>query len=392
MPAFCLSSWKEISRYLVITIAIFCNLDLNLYAVALNGNGMASASRKAHSVGANPAVLRKIKTVFVIALENHDWTQINPEGHPQQLFGNPAAPFVNSLTTPGNSNAMYVSYATKYYSVCKGAHPSEINYIWSEAGTEFGVHTDNDPNAAYGNLFSNVMHLSGQLTAAGIPWRSYQQDLEYSSSAAKTASSHDKQIDPYNGTTEHLYAVKHNPMEFFTDTQNKNVYPLTQFWADLTNNDIGRYNWITPNVFNEMHSALPHGYHYHDTQYVGNQAAIAEGDNCLSIIIPKIMASHAYKDHGVIIIWTDETVSTDDTNTTLPFIVISPLARGNAYASTLPYSHSSDLKTMDEIFGLAFQTNAIPSRDLDAQGAGYNYVDGRSAIVNDLSDLFKSSH
>ncbi|HEY3761514.1 MAG TPA: alkaline phosphatase family protein [Verrucomicrobiae bacterium] len=340
----------------------------------------------------NPAVLRPIKTVFVIPLENHDWTQINPEGHRQQLLGNPAAPYINSLTTSGNTNAAQVSYATKYYSVCRGSHPSEANYIWSEAGTEFGRHTDNDPSAASGNLFSNVMHLSGQLMVAGIPWRSYQQDLEYSSSAAKTASGHDNKIDPYNGTTEHLYVVKHNPMEFFSDTQNKYVYPLTQFWTDLTNNGIGRYNWITPNVFNEMHSALPHGYQYHGVQYIGNQAAIAEGDHFLSIVIPQIMASQAYKNNGAILIWTDETVSTDDTNTTLPFIVISPLAKGNAYASTLPYSHSSTLKTMDEIFGLAFQTNAIPGEDLDAFGTGYNYVDGRSTAVNDLSDLFKLNY
>ena len=80
----------------------------------------------------------------------------------------------------------------------------------------------------------------------------------------------------------------------------------------------------------------------------------------------------------MIIIWTDETESTDDTNTTLPFIIISPLAKGNAYASTLPYSHSSDLKTMDEIFGLAYQTNAIPSAESDAQNDGkYNYVNGQ---------------
>lgn len=342
-----------------------------------------------HTATSNPSILRQIKTIFVIALENHNWTQINPEGHPQQIFRNPAAPYVNSLTTPGSSNAVEVSYATHYYSVARGAHPSEINYIWSEAGTEFGVHTDNDPSIASKNLFSNVVHLSGQLTAAGIPWRSYQQDLEYSSSATKSATGHDDKIDPYNGTTEHLYVVKHNPMEFFTDTQDKNVYPLTQFWIDLTNNNIGRYNWITPNVFNEMHSALPHGYFYHGVQYTGNQAAIAEGDNCLSIIVPQIMASQAYKDNGVIIIWTDETESTDDTNSTLPFIVISPLAKGNAYASSLPYSHSSTLKTMDEIFGLAFQTNAIPAKDLDAFGTGYNYVDGRSAVINDLSDFFK---
>ncbi len=192
-------------------------------------------------------------------------------------------------------------------------------------------------------------------------------------------------VNPCNGTTEYNYAVKHNPMAFFTDTQNKNCYPLTNFWTDLAKHRIGRYNWITPDQNNEMHSSLPAGFAYHGTNWTGDQAAIAEGDNCLSIIIPKIMASKAYQDHGVIIIWTDETEDGDDTNHTLPEIIISPLAKGNAYASNVVYSHSSDLKTMDEIFGLAFQTNAIPVRDRNAFGTGYNQV----ATANDLSDLFR---
>ena len=52
-------------------------------------------------------------------------------------------------------------------------------------------------------------------------------------------------------------------------------------------------------------------------------------------------------------------------------------------------SHSSTLKMMDEIFGISFQTNAIVAASIDAQGTGYNYVDGRSAVVNDLSDMFR---
>ena len=165
---------------------------------------------------------------------------------------------------------------------------------------------------------------------------------------------------------------------------------MTNFWTDLTNNNIGRYNWITPDQYNEWHSALSGGYTYNGVHYTSDQAAIASGDNCLSIIIPKIMASAAYQDHGVIIIWTDETESTDDTNTTLPYVILSPMAKGNAYASTLPYNHSSDLKTMDEIFGLAYQTNAIPATYFDAQNDGkYDYVDGHSAPINDLSDFFQ---
>ena len=365
-----------------------------LSAVATDNSGASTASSVANVTVANLAALQtlqQIKTVFVIALENHDWVQQNPQGSPQQVFGNPAAPYVNSLTTPGNSNAVQVSYATHYYNVASGEHPSEPNYIWAEAGTEFGTHTDNDPSTGSGNLFT-CQHLSGQLTAAGIPWRSYQEDVEYSSSSTVSASGGSGWVNPYNGTTQYSYAVKHNPMAFFTDTQNKNCYPLTNLWTDLTNNNVGRYNWITPDQYNEMHSSLPSGYTYHGVAYTGDQAAIAEGDNALSIIIPKIMASAAYQDHGVIIIWTDETESTDDTNTTLPYIIISPLAKGNAYASTLPYSHSSDLKTMDELFGLAYQTNAIPAASIDAQNTGYNYVDGHSAVINDLSDFFQPAN
>ncbi len=335
------------------------------------------------------ATLRQIKTVFIIPLENHDLVQSDPTGDPQQLLGNPACPYFNSLITPGNSNSVQSAYATHYYSAAlDGEHPSEPNYIWSEAGTDFGIRTDDDPSPASGNIFINVQHLSSQLTAAGIAWRCYQEDIQYSTSELVSVSGSTGEVNPYNGTTEYNYAVKHNPMAFFTDTQNKNVYPLASLWTDLTNNNVGRYNWITPDQYNEMHSALPGGYTYHGVAYTGNQAAIAEGDNALSILVPKIMASHAYQNHGVIIIWTDETESTDDTNTTLPYVIISPLAKGNAYASTLPYSHSSDLRTMDEIFGLAYQTNAIPAAEIDAQNTGYNYVNARSARINDLRDFF----
>ena len=65
-----------------------------------------------------------------------------------RFFGNPAAPYVNSLVTPGNPNAAQVSYATRYYNAGQHVHPSEPNYIWSEAGTTFGVYTDEDPSAS----------------------------------------------------------------------------------------------------------------------------------------------------------------------------------------------------------------------------------------------------
>src|SRR5580765_3724770 len=42
---------------------------------------------------------QQIKTVFVIAMENHNWTQPANQftGGIQQIFQNPNAPFINSL-------------------------------------------------------------------------------------------------------------------------------------------------------------------------------------------------------------------------------------------------------------------------------------------------------
>jgi hypothetical protein len=96
------------------------------------------------------------------------------------------------------------------------------------------------------------------------------------------------------------------------------------------------------------------------------------------------MASPAYQSNGVIIIWWDETEGGDTASRTIPEIIISPLSKGNAYASTVPMNHSSDIKTIEEILDLGPLTNSIPATETNIFG-GYNDV----ATVNDLSDLFQ---
>jgi hypothetical protein len=60
-----------------------------------------------------------------------------------------------------------------------------------------------------------------------------------------------------------------------------------------------------------MHSALSSGFTYNGTHYTGDQAAVAQGDNFLSLIVPMIMSSAAYKNSGAIVIWYDETEGGD---------------------------------------------------------------------------------
>ena len=350
--------------------------------------------------------VKQIGSVFVIAMENHNFTQPSTQTSPQPIFGNPAAPYMNSLITPGNPNAAQVSYATAYFNAGTGVHPSEPSYVWAEAGSDFGAHTDADPAMANGNTFYDnspqlisqlrangstvpfwhfnyTAHLSAQLNGAGVPWKNYQEDVQLSTSPTKSVSGTNGPVNPWNGTTQFNYAAKHNPMVFFTDTAQQNVYPLGQLLVDLNNNTVGKYNWITPDQYNDAHSTLNGGFAYNGTNYTGDSANIAQGDNFLAQIIPQIMASKAYQNNGMIIIWWDESEGGDDLSRTIPEIIISPLAKGNAYASSVPMNHSSDIRTIEEIFGLPLINNPIPATETNNFG-GYNNV----ALVNDLSDLF----
>src|SRR5215468_4761481 len=121
------------------------------------------------------AQAQQLGTVFYIDMENHNLTQPGSVTSPQQLLGNPAAPFLNSLMTPGNPNAAQTSYASNYLNVLPNnpgvsIHPSEPNYVWQEAGLT-GPLNDADP---FPSNIVNSPNLSGLLQDAGISWKSYQ--------------------------------------------------------------------------------------------------------------------------------------------------------------------------------------------------------------------------
>lgn len=347
----------------------------------------------------------QLGTVFVIAMENHNFTQPSSFTSLQQIQGNPAASYINSLITPGNSNAALVSYASSYTNVPPQAvggavHPSEPNYVWAEAGVA-GPRNDSNP---YPNNIVNSSNLSGVLQANGISWKSYQEDTDLVTTGGQLTSTVAAQsqwtvplnsfsgtsasyTNAYNGSSQYDYASKHNPQLFFTDTNGGNdptsansevghYAPLQQLATDLTNNTVAKYNWITPDQFNDMHTTLTGGFTYNGVSYTGDAARIAQGDNFLSQVVPLITASTAFQNNGTIIIWNDETEGGDTAGFTSTEIVISKLAKGNAYNATINYTHSSDLKTMQEIF------HVDPS-------TGQAWI-GDAAAATDLSDLFQA--
>ena len=373
------------------------------------------------SLSASLARAQEIKTVFVIAMENHNWTQPANQltGGIQQIYLNPAAPFINSLVNGTgyvilDGKAVNISdqvaYAISYHNVLATAngnnlhiHPSEPNYLWAEAGTNFGIFNDNDPFPA--NNQNTIAHLSTLLTKVGKTWRSYQEDIDLTTVNGQLtdvplpqnlrtvplisfSGNFSSGVNAFNGSTQYSYAAKHNPMVFFTDTNGGDnttssnplaaqYAPLQQLFTDLANNTVADYNWITPDQYNDQHTALKGGY----KGLTGDAANIRQGDDFLSQVVPMIMQSKAYKENGAIILWWDEAESdgiagdnADDFNHTIGEIVISKHAHENVngapYASPVNYTHSSDLRTMEEIF------HVQPFL-------------GDAANVTDLSDLFQ---
>ena len=385
------------------------------------------------SVSAGAQDNREIKHVFVIALENHNWTQpASVPGGIQQIYQNPNAPFINSLVNGTGwayvdgtlqNISEHVSYATAYHNVLATQsgnnphiHPSEPQYIWAEAGTNFGILNDDDPYADNPSHVQNAPHLSGLLQTHGKTWKSYQEDTDLQTSNGKLINLPLAQnqwtvplvslsgvfgaspfLNAYNNSTQYNYAPKHNPMVFFADTNGGttttanatpsnpmtgNYAPIQQLAFDLANNTVANYNWITPDQFNEMHSGLTGGF----AGLTGDSAQIRAGDNTVSRLVPLIMSSQAYKDGGVIVLWWDESESdgepndtADDFSHTLGEIVISNLAHPNEgglpYASPVDYSHSSDLRTWQNVFHVKSGSQQSP------------YL-GDAANANDLSDLF----
>ncbi len=368
---------------------------------------------------ATSAQAQQIGDVFYIALENHNFTQPStvPAGTPQQLFGNTAAPYLNSLVTPGNPNAADVSFAGNYQNVSPTLHPSEPNYVYQVAGLT-GPLNDNDP---YPNNIVNAPNLNQLMAAKGETWRSYQEDTDlvntsgnningdhgagvgltntvtaknqYEVPLTSFSGTSDTYTNPYNGSHQYNYAAKHNPEVFFNATnggndptsansQAQNYAPLQQLQTDLNDNTVAQFNWITPDQYNDMHSSLNTSFTYNGVTYAANtdQEAVALGDNFLSTIVPEIEASQAFKDNGEIVIWNDETEGDEDVGSTAGFdgteIIISPLAKGNAYTNDVLYTHASDLVTLQNIFGVA------------GPGGAGGYLGGAGG-ANSLADLFK---
>ena len=289
------------------------------------GGGSTSSSASGSTASSSSGAPGPAVPIFLILMENHNWTDIK---------GSASAPYINQLLTMG-------AHAEQYFNP-PGNHPSEPNYIWLEAGTNFGVADDNPPSA---NSQTSTAHLVNQLEAAGRTWKSYQEDI----------SGTDCPLVDVNN-----YAPKHNPMVFFQDVTNDNastaprciahVRPYPELASDLSSGKVADYNFITPNLCDDMHNSCAP---------LNDQ--VKQGDTWLSQELPKILTSNAYKNGAIVLITWDESELGDFP---IGMIALSNTAKVG-YTSSTHYTHSSTLRTVQKNFGLSpFLGDAANATDL----------------------------
>ena len=263
--------------------------------------------------------------VFVILMENHNWSTIKNSS---------SAPYINNTLLP------LASYCEQYYNP-PNLHPSEPNYLWLEAGTNFGILNDNPPA---NNHQATTNHFVTQLKNAGISWKTYQESITGATCPMTDAPP---------------YYVKHNPFAFFDDVTSANctsvMRPFTELAGDIANQTLAHYNFITPNICNDMHDSC-----------APTNNRVRQGDNWLAANLPMILNSAAYQNSGLIVITFDEGTGTSDGP--IGMIVLSPFAKGGGYHNSIHYTHSSMLRTLQKIFDvrpfLGGAANALDLGDL----------------------------
>jgi hypothetical protein len=222
--------------------------------------------------------------VFVIVMENRNFAEAIAQPYTAQL-------------------AATYAVATDYHAV---AHPSLPNYLALSSGSTWGITDDGYHALPPGGL-------GAQLTQHGVSWRAYMEGMGSNCLANKDE-----------------YAVKHNPFAYYGGRCPSNVVPMTGLEADLAAGTPG-FVWITPDLC-------------HD----GHDCSSAAADDYLKTLVPKILASSAWREGGTLFVVWDE----DDggAGNQVLCLVVSPSL--SAHQTGSRHDHYSLLATVEDRFGL----------------------------------------
>jgi acid phosphatase len=250
-----------------------------------------------------PAASVRFGHVFIVVEENANFGNV---------IANPALPYLNGL-------ANQYGLATNYFA---NAHPSIPNYFELTTGQILTLIDASTPHT-FPVSSDNVVR---ELLAAGKSWKSYAEDLPSAG---------------YTGGDTGRYAVRHNPLAYFTDVQNdtkqvQNLVPFSQFAADLSAAKLPDYSFIVPNLCNDAHDC-----------------PLGTADTWLKTNIDPLIQSPQFQKDGLLIVVFDEADTLDFTSGGghVAAVIVSPLAK-RGYKSIAFYQHESALRLSLEGLGV----------------------------------------
>lgn len=338
-------------------------------AVAVAGIALlAAAGPGAGAVPAPaPAGLPPIKHVFVIVLENENAETTFGPGSP--------APYLSN-TLPAQGELLQQYFATghasldNYISMISGQAPNAVTQSDCVVYLDFlpPVAVPLTDGQAVGQgcvLPSGVTTLPDQLEATGRTWRGYMEDM-HTPCRHPVLNSVDSTQAAKVGDQ---YAARHNPFVYFHSiidddaSCRQHVVDLSALTADLaTVGSTPGFSFITPSLCHDGHDA---------PCVDGQPGGLTSADAFLKAWVPKILASPAYQQDGMLLITFDEAEVDDATaccgevpgpNSPLPGLTGAGGGRVGAVVlskyvtpgtvNVTPYNHYSLLRSLEDLFGV----------------------------------------
>ncbi len=323
--------------------------------------------------GPAPASAATIGHVFVIVLENESAaTTFGPSS--------PAPYLSKTLRAQG-------AYLPNYYAT---GHESNDNYIAMVSGQ--APNADNQADCQHfddlvpGTIGANgqaqgvgcvypaaVPTIASQLTAGGMSWRGYEEDMGADPARESAVCGH-----PAVGTSDNTqsatatdeYATRHDPFVYFhsiiddttlCDTHVVGLDALPQDLASVAATP--NYSFITPDLCNDGHDMPCKN---------GQPGGLASADAFLQTWVPKITSSPAFEQDGLLIVTFDEAATSDASSCCgempglgspspggtgpgggdIGAVLLSPCIAPGTVSPTA-YNHYTMLGSVENLFGLA---------------------------------------
>jgi hypothetical protein len=326
---------------------------------------LAVAAAPAH------AALPPIKHVFVIWLENKDYSQTFAPNKP------PAPYLANTLPSMGALLPNYYGIGHEsldnYIAVVSGQGPNPETQADCQIFSDFKGITGGADGQAIGSgcvYPSGVKTIVNQLEDKRLSWKGYMEDMALGDTPTCRHPALNQRDPTQSATASSQYAARHNPFVYFHSIIDGASCKANDVDLKLLPSDIAQaattasFSFITPDLCSDGHDAT--------CQNPKQKGGYAGVNDFLTEWVPRILDSPGYKDNGLLVVSFDEAGSDNSAccgeraastpNAAGPSpgpgggkvgaVLVSPFIKPGTVDSTA-YNHYSFLRTMEDLFGLA---------------------------------------